>query len=147
MTNVYFNLKLRIWKHDMPCALKKIMMAEVSGAYKPACECYKCFSWYKLNLLHNEPHAPDFNKFINVLHGENLALFTVTSFQSLQKSTGNRNSEIRWNPRWKATKNSSSNRSNDRKIEFINKEVYRKKKEKVFITRIWLIHNTKVISH
>ena len=40
-------------------------------------------------------------KVINVFRGEELALFTVTSIHSIRKSTKNRNSETRWNPRWK----------------------------------------------
>ena len=47
-------------------------------------------------------------KVINVFRSENLALFTVTSSHCIRKSTkkNNRNSETKWNPKWKATENS-----------------------------------------
>ena len=37
------------------------------------------------------------------------------------------------------------NRPKDREIEFTNKEVWKKRNEKVFNTGIWLIHNVKVV--
>ena len=38
-----------------------------------------------------------------------------------------------------------SNRSNDREIELIKKEIWKKRKEKMFKRRNWMIHNVKVI--
>ena len=107
------------------------------------------FSWCKLNLIHGNQHSLwILLKVINVLRKEDLALLTVTSIRSIRKSTKNRNSETRWqgNRKFKAVQ--GSNRSKNREIELINKEkkeVWRKRKEKVFNRRNRLIHNMEVI--
>ena len=62
---------------------------------------------------------------------ENLALFTITSIHNVRKSTKHRNSETRWKVTdRRMTGAQSSNRSKDREIELINKEVWKKRKEK-----------------
>ena len=80
----------------MPCASDKIIIAEVSddANSKWECECFKYFSWCKLNLIQGKTHAGVLLK-VDVSYGENLALFTVTSIHSLWKSTKNKNSETR----------------------------------------------------
>ena len=69
-------------------------------------------------MLH--PLAMILLKLTNVFCGENVALFMVTSTQGIQKSTKNRSSETKHG---KQRKNQGSNRSKDREIELINREV------------------------
>ena len=52
MTNIYFNLKFRVWKYDMPCASEKIIMALVSA------------------------HISDYVNIINIFHDVNSQSFT-----------------------------------------------------------------------
>ena len=54
VTNINTNLKFRLWKHDMPCVLEKVIMAEVSG------------------------HIAERISVINVFHSANLILYKVT---------------------------------------------------------------------
>ena len=58
------------------------------------------------------------SKVINVFRSENIALFTVTSFQIIRKNRKNRNSETKCE---KQLKNQGSNRSKNRKIALIIK--------------------------
>ena len=88
----------------------------------------------------------NFTKTINVFRSENLALFTVARIYRIRNSKISRNFETRW----KVTEDSrlqlqGSSRSKDRGIELMSKEVRRKRKEKVFNRRNWLILNVKVI--
>ena len=57
--DIYFNLKFCVWKQDMPCASEKIIIAEVKddANSKWECECFKYFSWCKLNLIQGTTHA------------------------------------------------------------------------------------------
>ena len=88
-------------------------------------------------------------KVINVFHGGHPVFSTPTSINSIQKSTKKRNwnSEIKQDGTQdgKQQKIQVSNSSEDRETDLINKEVWRKIKEKVLNTRIWLAHNAKVI--
>ena len=105
--------KMFIWnvKHDMPCALEKIIMVEVSEHTSEHINSV-------LYMLHHL--AGVLLKVANAFHSENLALFTKTSIQSIQKSTQKRNSETKYG---KEQKNQSSSRSKDREIKLINKDV------------------------
>ena len=47
----------------------------------------------------------EFTKVVNLFHGETLGLLTVTRIHSIRKSAKNRNSKVRWNPRWEAIEN------------------------------------------
>ena len=88
-------------------------------------------------------------KVINVFHGGHPVFSTPTSINSIQKSTKKRNwnSEIKQDGTQdgKQQKIQVSNSSEDGETDLINKEVWRKIKEKVLNTRIWLAHNAKVI--
>ena len=55
MGDIYCNLKFRVWKHDMPCASEKIIMAELSR------------------------HISEHLNVINVFHDVNSILYTVTN--------------------------------------------------------------------
>ena len=110
-------------------------------AYKWACEPYQCFSWCR--LIYGDQHSPqgwDLVNVINVFRSEKIALFMVSNSNSTRKRTKNSNSETRWKAEIEG-----SNRSKGREIELINKSVWRKRKEKMFSTRKWLIHNVEVI--
>ena len=43
---------------------------------------------------------------LNVFQSENIVLFTVTSIHCIEESIKNRESETKWNTKWKATGNS-----------------------------------------
>ena len=94
--NVSCNLKFCLSKHDMACASRKTIMADVSGHTSEHVNLVNIFldvtSYSMAGIL---------LKVINVFRGEDSALFTVTRIRSILKSTKNRNSETRWNPRWK----------------------------------------------
>ena len=134
------NLKFRMWKHDMPCVLQKVIMTEVSGhknvfhdvssilymvtnIYPKAeilLKCYQCFLFWKLIFIHVKQHSQHPKK------------------RKSRKS-------MKGNGRFKAAR--SLNRSKDTQIELTNKEIWRKRKEKSFNRRNWLIHNVKVIEY
>ena len=92
-------------------------------AHKWLCECYQCFSWCKLNVIHGDQHSLQGQGFSKkVFRCKNLTLFTVTS---IRESTENRSSETRW----KATEIQSLSRSKDREIELTKKEAWSKRRE------------------
>ena len=100
--NVYSNSKFRLWKYDIPCDSEEKIMAEVSG-HTSEKVCYKTFSWYKLNLTYDTPQGQDFTKSYQCFPWWKLSLVHGNQHS---KSTKNKNSEIRWNPRWKGAENS-----------------------------------------
>ena len=105
-----------------------------------------CFSWCKLNLTHDVPHNWGITKSQIFIYSEILALFTVTSIHCIWKiKKGNINSKTWWNPKWEATENPRLKQVKNREIELINKKILKEEERKVFNTRIWLIHNIKVI--
>ena len=122
----YCNLKFHVWKYDMSCASEKIIMVEVSG------QTSGCYVFRDVNsiLFTAHPMTVIWLNVLNVFHGEKSALFTVTSIHSIPKSTKNRNSETKWNPRRKATENSTLKQVKNREIELINKKAWRRKEKK-----------------
>ena len=42
----------------------------IKPAYKWACECYQCFSWCKLNLIHGDQHTPRYRDYSQILFGK-----------------------------------------------------------------------------
>ena len=112
---------------NMLGASEKIIMAEVSG--------YVSELVNAMNVLHNENSilytatniyhkAGILMKVSNVFRSENLALFTVTSIYSIWKSTKTETSK----QDGRQQKIQGSNRSKDRAIQLINKEIWRKRK-------------------
>ena len=148
-TNINNNLKFRVWKHDMPCALEKIIMAELSGHISKYVNFIKCVSGLKLNLIHSNQHLPqgrDFTRMLLIFLWWKFNLIHAYQHSQHPKKHKNRNSETTRgkvsNRRFKAVQ--GSNRSKGTEIEVINKDVWRKRKEKVFNRRNWLIHNAKL---
>ena len=100
---------------------------ESKRAYKPASKCYQWFSWYKLNLIHGNQHLPQarlFSKMLSIFFVmktypySRLPEFTASGKVQKQEL---RNKKMKGNRRFKAVQ--GSNRSKDREIEFLNKEV------------------------
>ena len=138
--NVSCNLKFCVSKHDMARASRKTIMADVSRHTNEHVNFVKIF-----HDVTSYSMAGILLKVINVFHGEDLALFTVTSIHSIWKSTKKTETPKQDGTQGgKQQKIQGSNRSKDREMELLNKEVWRKRKGKVFNTRIWLIHNAKV---
>ena len=78
----------------MPCALEKIIMAEVSELVNVIDVFHDVNSiLYGVNIIYQKVGI--LLKVINVFHSGNLALSTVTSIHSIRKSTKLRNLETR----------------------------------------------------
>ena len=109
-------------------------------AYKRACEFYKNFSWCNF-LLHGRDFTKSYQCFpwwrLSLIHGNQHS-------QHLKKYKKTETPKQDGTQDGKQQKIQGSNRSKDREMELLNKEVWRKRKGKVFNTRIWLIHNSKV---
>ena len=147
VTNIYCHLKFPVWNHSMPCALEKTIMVEVSGHVSKLVNVIFVFqdvSSVLCTVTTIHPKVRMLQKVITVFQHENLALFMVTSICSIRKSTKHRLwNNMKSDRRFKVTQ--GSNKSKDRGIELINKELWRKRKEKVFSRRNWFIHNVKVV--
>ena len=94
-------LELKIW-------LATLFRENNNGGSTRACECCKCFSYYKLNLIHGAPLGQDFTKNYQCFRSEHVALSAATDIPRIQESTQNRNSGVRWkakgNSRFKQVK-------------------------------------------
>ena len=132
VTNIYCHLKFCVWNQDMPCALEKTIMAEVSGLINNLVNVIIVFHdvrsvFYTVTII--QPKAGMLRKVITVFQRENLALFTVTSIHSIRKSKKHRSSN---KTRWKVAEDTRLHKAQtdqkDRGIELINKELWRKRK-------------------
>ena len=144
MITINTNLKFRVWKHDLPCALEKTIMAEVSRRTSERVNVINVFHGVNLILYtvaNIYPMAGSFLNAINVFCSEKLALFTFTSIHSIKKAQKQKlwnnkmkvlNRSNRNNRRFKAVH--GSNRSKGREIELINREVWRNRKKKRGLT-------------
>ena len=98
VTNIYSNLKFRVWKHDIPYALEKIIMAEVSRHIKVSIWMLLLFFMMQAQSYTWQPNSlqgQGFIKVIIVFPTENVDLFTVARIHWIQKSLLNRNPETR----------------------------------------------------
>ena len=79
----------------MPCASEKIIMAEGSGHISEYVNVTNVFHGVNSFFYTVHPMARILLEVVNVFRSENLPLFTLTSIQSIRKSTKNKNYETR----------------------------------------------------
>ena len=102
----------------------------------------ECYIFHDVNSILYTVHPQN----ISIFHDENSVLFSVTSIHSIRKSTKKTETlKQHVTQDGKQQKIQDSNRKKVREIKVIDKEVWKKRKEKVLNTRMRLIHNAKVI--
>ena len=89
-TNINTTLKFCVWKHEMPCALEKIIMAEVSGHISQHVNVINVFYGVNLILYMVTSIYPNAGILLECYQyffcSENLALFALTTIHNLHKS-------------------------------------------------------------
>ena len=95
--NAKINLEFRVWKHDVLCALEKIVMVEVSGHTSKHVIVISVFHdvnstlWKVTSINHK---AEVLLKVDNGLYNVNVTLFMGTSILNIPKSTRNLETRI-----------------------------------------------------
>ena len=94
MPDINTTLKFCVWNHDMPCVLEKIIIAEVSGYMSECVNVINVFHGVNLILYavtNTYPKAGVLLECYQYFCSKNLALFTLSSIHSIQKSTKTEN--------------------------------------------------------
>ena len=130
--DIYFNLKFCVWKQDMPCASEKIIIAEVrdDANSKWECECFKYFSWCKLNLIQGTTHAGVLLSYWCFLWWKLSLIHCNQHSQHLKKYKKTKTLKQDRIQYGKQQKIQSSNRSKERELNLINEKKSERKEEK-----------------